>query len=68
MRDSETFAGRLIALREAAGFTSAELARLAGISKQFLHKIETGGQPDPRLSVAVRLAKALRVSVTRLYP
>ncbi|WP_454004920.1 helix-turn-helix transcriptional regulator [Alcaligenes sp. Marseille-Q7550] len=48
----------LIRLRKAHGLTQAELARLAGLSRMTVSKIERG-QVDPQLSTLQELARVL---------
>lgn len=55
--------GKKIALREyrlKAGMTQEQLAGLAGISKGFLGKMETG-RKWPNIDMLIRLAQALNV-------
>ena len=59
MPPSHVMAKRIRELREARGWSQPELARRAKISREYLARLETGRQ-DPRVSVLVRLAKALR--------
>ena len=56
---------KLKTLREARGWSREELARRAKLSRMHVWKIETG-RSDPTVGVLTRIAKALRVSVTRL--
>lgn len=56
---------RLRRLREARGLTQAALAKKAGITREYVVRLE-GGRYDPTLSVSARLAKALGVPVTEL--
>ncbi len=51
--------------REARGWSQQKLAAEAGISREYLARLETGRQ-DPRVSVLMKLAKALGVKVGRL--
>jgi transcriptional regulator with XRE-family HTH domain len=61
----DRFPETLKALRNRAGYTQAELADKAGISRGYLARLEIGRQ-DPTLSVLRGLAKALNVPVARL--
>lgn len=65
MTPMERTAGRLKKLREARGLTQQELAGKAGISREYLARLEAGSH-DPTLSVLERLARALRVRTARL--
>jgi transcriptional regulator with XRE-family HTH domain len=56
---------RLRTLREARGWTQAQLAERAGLTREYVGRLE-GGRQDPRLSVVRRLAKALGVTVNDL--
>jgi putative transcriptional regulator len=62
---SERFAMRLRQLREEKGLTQAELADRVGVSRGYISRLEIG-RHDPPLSMVERLAKALRVKVSRL--
>jgi transcriptional regulator with XRE-family HTH domain len=61
----ERMATRIRKLREARGMTQAALAARAGLSREYLARLETARQ-DPRLSVVVKLARALRVKASAL--
>jgi transcriptional regulator with XRE-family HTH domain len=65
MRAIQRFGKQLQKLRTRRGLTQEQLAVTAGLSRTFLTRLELG-QHDPSLSTLVRLAKALRVSVTEL--
>jgi transcriptional regulator with XRE-family HTH domain len=65
MSPIERVAERIQALRQRRGLTQAELAAKAGISRGYLARLETARQ-DPTLTTLERLARALRVKVTRL--
>ncbi len=59
------FAERLVHIRTTKGITQIELARLAGISPRAVAHYETVGR-SPSPEVAVRLAKALKVSIDEI--
>ncbi len=59
------FTMRLKALRTQREMSQEALARKAGISREYLARLETG-KHDPPLSTLVRLARALGVPVTEL--
>lgn len=65
MRAIERFGKQLQRLRTGRGLTQEQLAVKAGLARIYVNKLESG-QHDPSLSTLVRLAKALRVSVTEL--
>lgn len=56
---------RLKQLREARDLSRQELAERAGISREYMRRLEAGHQ-DPTIGTLQRLAKALGVKVTRL--
>ncbi|MCI0462122.1 MAG: helix-turn-helix transcriptional regulator [Gemmataceae bacterium] len=55
------FAGRLLALREAAGLSKYRLAELTGLTRQALGLLESG-QTVPTWDTVQKLARALGVS------
>lgn len=61
----ERFAMKLQKLRKRKGLTQAALAEKAGISREYLARLETGVH-DPHLSRLRKLAKALGVKVSEL--
>jgi transcriptional regulator with XRE-family HTH domain len=65
MRAIQRFGKQLQRLRVRRDLTQEQLAVTAGLSRTFLTRLELG-QHDPSLSTLVRLAKALRISVTEL--
>ena len=58
-------ATRLRTLRLARGLSQAQVAAKAGLSREYLARLETARQ-DPTLGTLEKLAKALRVTVTEL--
>lgn len=58
-------AARIKALRARRRLTQEHLAEKAGLSRTYLARLETGLQ-DPTLSTLEKLAKALRVKVSKL--
>lgn len=62
----ELFRCHLRALRRAAGWTQAELARRVGLSRQSLVRIEAG-EFLPNTAVSLRLAEALACRVEQLF-
>ena len=65
MRAAQRLGNQLQRLRTRRGLTQEQLAVNVGLSRTFITRLELG-QYDPTLSTMVRLAKALRVSVTDL--
>lgn len=58
---------RVTAAREAAGLSKAELARATEVHPATISRIE-GGQFTPTDVLRIRLAVALKTSVTALFP
>jgi transcriptional regulator with XRE-family HTH domain len=56
---------RLKELREDRGLTQEKLAKLAGVSRAYLSRLEMG-RHDPPLSLLRRLAKALKAKPSAL--
>lgn len=56
---------RLVKLREARGLTRPELARLADVSLQTIHKWESGSQ-SPQIDVLMRVVGVLGTTVSDL--
>ncbi len=56
---------KLKKLRSERGLSQRALAERAGISREYLARLETARQ-DPTLTTLEKLARALRVDVTRL--
>jgi transcriptional regulator with XRE-family HTH domain len=65
MRAIQRFGKQLQRLRTRRGLTQEQLAVKAGLVRVYVTKLEQG-EHDPTLTMLVRLAKALRVSVTEL--
>jgi transcriptional regulator with XRE-family HTH domain len=61
------FAARLRRLRESRGWTMYRLAKLSGISKEGIHKLERTGS-DPKLSTLTKLVAAFGVPWDELLP
>ncbi len=65
MRAAQRLGKQLQRVRTSRGLTQEQLAVNVGLSRTFVTRLELG-QYDPTLSTLVRLARALRVSVTDL--
>ncbi len=63
-----SFAARLRALRTEAGLSVTELATKSGINRTYIHNLEDGRRVDPRLSLLVKLADALGVTLDAFRP
>lgn len=57
---------RITGLRGEHGWTQAELAQRAGVSRQTINAIETG-KFDPSLPLAFRLAKLFGMRIEELF-
>ena len=53
--------------REKAGLTQSQLAKMVGIVEAHYQKLEYGSS-EPRATLTRKLAKALNVSVEKLFP
>jgi transcriptional regulator with XRE-family HTH domain len=62
---TKRFPMRLKQFREAKGWSQARLAEEAGVSREYIARLETG-RHDPPLSRVEKLANALKVSIGRL--
>jgi transcriptional regulator with XRE-family HTH domain len=65
MRAIQRFGKQIQRLRARRGLTQEQLALKAGLVRVYVTRLEQG-EHDPTLTMLVRLAKALRVSVTEL--
>lgn len=54
--------------REAKGLTRQQLAHRVETSYEYIRKIEAQEIPNPSLAMTRRFAKALGISVDRLFP
>ena len=66
MQDDRKIANHLTAHRQKRGFSAADLARRAGISRQTIYAIESGSYV-PNTAVALRLARTLEITVEDLF-
>lgn len=62
----ETFGARLKRIREVRGLSQQELADKAGVPYMTIYRAERAINQEPRISVAVKLARALGVTVDYL--
>lgn len=53
--------------RKALGLSEEKLGAMLGYTHRTISMFELGQLPDPRVSVALRLAKALECSVENLF-
>ncbi len=56
---------RIAQYRKAQDWSQEQLAARAGISRQYLARLEMGRQ-DPRVSTLLKIAKALHVNIAAL--
>lgn len=61
-----TFGERVAKERKKRDWTQQELAELAGVRYETINRIESGKHAEPRVYVAVALAKALGTTVDYL--
>ena len=54
-------------LREKRGLSQEKLARLADVANNTIIKIESGENPNPTINTLERIAKALGVSIEKLF-
>jgi transcriptional regulator with XRE-family HTH domain len=66
MTKNSTLGGRIRKARKKHGLGFIETAQRAGIDKSLLSKLERGERNDMRLSTAIKLSKALRISLEDL--
>jgi molybdate-binding protein/DNA-binding XRE family transcriptional regulator len=66
MKDTSNIANHLTAHRQRRGYSAADLAQRAGISRQTVYAIESGSYV-PNTAVALRLARTLEVTVEDLF-
>ena len=64
----DAFATRLKSLRLEAGLSVTELSTKSGINRTYIHNLEDGRRVDPRLSLLVKLADALDVTLDAFRP
>lgn len=62
----EKFGARVRALRKDAGFSQEELAEVAELHRTYVSGIERGERNASLISIE-RIAKALRVSLSKLF-
>lgn len=67
-RAADSFATRLKSLRLAAGLSVTALATKSGVNRTYIHNLEDGRRLDPRLSLLVKLADALGVTLDAFRP
>ena len=57
---------RIKKLRKKCGYTQEKLSDLADIDYKYLQRIEGKNPPNPKLETLERLAKALKIPVSKL--
>lgn len=63
---AEEIENRLAELRQSRGFSAAQLAKLAGLSRQTIYAMEAGSYV-PNTALALRLARVLETTVEDLF-
>lgn len=58
---------RIKELRERKGYSQEELAKLSGVSRNLIARLETGELTSTSTNTLFKLAKALNVKVERLF-
>jgi transcriptional regulator with XRE-family HTH domain len=64
-RQANRLASTLRRLRESNGLSQEALAKKAGVTREYVNKLEAG-HSDPSVRIALRLAQALGVSIATL--
>jgi transcriptional regulator with XRE-family HTH domain len=68
MRKPKTALGqRIRRLRQAKDWTQEDLARESGVSQVYISRLESGATENVRVETFSQLAKALGVTMDRLY-
>ena len=62
----QSVARRLKYIRQQKGLTQRELAARVGITQPYIVMLETGKRTNPSLQLLQRLARALRVPLSKL--
>ena len=60
-------ATRLREFREAKGLSGNELARIAGVSRMTIYKLETGAQQSYTMRTLQKIASALSIPMDELF-
>jgi transcriptional regulator with XRE-family HTH domain len=63
----KTFGGTIAELRTERGISQDELARLAGVSRNYITKLENGDATNPSARIIIFLANALQVPSNHLF-
>lgn len=61
-----TIASKLLAYLEETGYTHADAAERMGFSQPYFSELSIGKYTDPRVSIALAIARELGVSVEEL--
>jgi transcriptional regulator with XRE-family HTH domain len=62
-----TLSDRLRRLLEARSMSISEVSRLAGLSRQQVHRIVSGSNPNPGILLVERIAGAMGLSLGELF-
>jgi len=66
-RKLSTIAKNIRQQRKKLGFSQDKLSKLAGVAYNTIVKIESGENPNPTIDTLERIAKALGVSIEKLF-
>jgi transcriptional regulator with XRE-family HTH domain len=66
VEQADTFGGRIKEIRTSMKASHASIARLIGVAPHAIEQLESGGYPNPSLTLLRRLAQVLRTSVSEL--
>ena len=62
----QRFAARLRGLRKKAGYTQQQLAELAELDYKHIQQLESSHPPYPRLDTLEKLARAFKITPSKL--
>lgn len=60
--DTAALGARIASIRKALGYSSADIARAAGIDRMTLVRIENGESASPRIDTLKSIARALHLT------
>lgn len=66
-RKLSTIAKNIRQYRKKLGFSQDRLSKIAGVAYNTIVKIESGGNPNPTIETVKKIAKALNISINKLF-